>query len=205
MELYYAPGACSLAPHIVARELGLPLSLNRVDLATRRTADGRDYTTINPKGYVPALTLPDDDVLTEAAAILQYLVDQAPQAALAPAQGTLARYRFVEWLTFISSEIHKGFGPLWRAAISEESRAAAIEKLNQRFAYLDRHLASRTFLMGDGYTAADAYLFTVANWAAFLEVDLSAFSNLQAYLQRISARPAVQAALRAEGLLKEAA
>jgi glutathione S-transferase len=205
MELYYAPGACSLAPHIVARELGLPISLNKVDLGTRTTADGRDYTTVNPKGYVPALKLQEGEVLTEAAAILQYLVDQAPQAGLAPAPGTLARYRFVEWLTFISSEIHKGFGPLWNPATPEETRAATVEKLNQRFAYLDRHLAEQSFLLRDGFTAADAYLFTVASWATLLKVDLSSFANLQAYLKRVSARPAVQTALRAEGLLKEAA
>lgn len=205
MELHYAPGACSLAPHIVARELGLPVALKRVDLGTRRTEDGADFLAINPKGYVPALKLATGDVLTEVAALLQYLVDQAPQASLAPAQGTMSRYRFVEWLTFISSEMHKGFGPLWSPATPEATRTATVERLGHRFAYLDRHLATHPFLMGDGYTAADAYLFTVLSWASVLKVDLSPYRNLTAYLQRVGARPAVQDALRAEGLIKEAA
>ena len=205
MELYYAPGACSLAPHIVARELGLPVQLKRVDLAARKTEDGADFLAINPKGYVPALSLGTGDVLTEVATLLQYLVDQAPQANLAPAQGSMARYRFIEWLTFISSEIHKGFGPLWSPATPDATRAATVERLGTRFAHLDRHLATRPFLMGDGYTAADAYLFTVLSWASYLKVDLSPYPNLTNYLQRVAARPAVQDALRAEGLLKEAA
>jgi glutathione S-transferase len=204
MELYYAPGACSLAPHIVARELGLPLSLIKVDLGTRRAADGRDYTAVNPKGYVPALKI-NDEVLTEVAAVLQYLVDQAPEARLAPAHGTLARYRFIEWLTFISSEIHKGFGPLWNPATPEGGRFATIEKLNQRFSFLDQHFSTQPFLLQDGYSAADAYLFTVMSWAEFLKVDLSPFPSLEAYLARVADRPAVQAALHAEGILKKAA
>jgi glutathione S-transferase len=203
VKLYYAPGACSLAPHIISRELGLPVSLTRVDLGTRRTEDGRDYTSINPKGYVPALELEGGEVLTEAAAILQFLVDQAP--GLARAQGTLTRYRFIEWLTFISSEIHKGFGPHWNPATPEEARVATVGKLNQRFVYLDQHLSGRPFLLEEGFTAADAYLFTVVSWAGILKVDLTAFPHLEAYLRRVSARPAVQAALRAEGLVKEAA
>lgn len=206
MELYYAPGACSLAPHIVAREAGLPLALVRVDLATRRTEDGRDFKVINPKGYVPALGLPDDGgVLAEAAAILQYLVDQAPDAGLAPRFGTLERYRFVEWLTFVSSEIHKGFGPLWNPATPDAVRQAAVEKLGTRFAHLDAHLAGNAYLLGEAYSAADAYLFTVMGWAAYHKVDISAHPNLRAYLGRIAARPAVQAAMRAEGLLRDAA
>jgi glutathione S-transferase len=205
MELYYAPGACSLAPHIVARELGLPVTLQRVDLASRKTADGRDFVAVNPKGYVPALRLDDGEVLTEAAAILHYLVDKAPDAGLAPAHGTPGRYRFIEWLTFIATEIHKGFGPLWKPDTPEATRIATIERLNQRFEMLDRHFAERPSLMEQGFTAADAYLFTVVSWAQYLKVDLSAYPNLRTYLSRVSARPAVQAALRAEGLLKEAA
>jgi glutathione S-transferase len=205
MELFYAPAACSLAVHIVAREAGLLIALRKVDLKTHRTEDGRDYRSINPKGYVPAMRLENGEVLTEVAALLQYLADQAPQAGLAPAQGSLARYRFIEWLTFVSSEIHKGFGPLWSPATPDATRNAAIERLGQRFAHLDAHLADRPFLMGEGFTAADAYLFTVLNWAAFHKIDLSPYPKLQAYLKRISARPNVQKALQAEGLLKDAA
>lgn len=205
MELYYAPGACSLAPHIVARELGLSVSLNKVHLGTRKTEDGADFKTVNPKGYVPALKLEDGEVLTEVAAVLQYLTDRSHGSGLAPVPGGFARYRFVEWLTFISSEIHKGFGPLWSPTTPETTRRATIDKLAQRFAYLDQHLAGRSFLLGDGFTAADAYLFTVANWANILKVDLSPYPHLRTYLQRISSRPAVRAALREEGLLKDAA
>ena len=205
MDLYYTPGACSLAPHIVAREAGLPLNPVRVDLATRTTEDGRDFKAINPKRYVPALGLPEGGVLTEVAAILQYLVDRAPEAGLAPAAGTLARYRFVESLVFVSSEIHKGFGPLWNPATPDAVRQATVEKLQARFAHLDAHLAGDAYLLGDAYSAADAYLFTVMGWAAYHKVDISAHRNLQAYLGRIAARPAVQAAMKAEGILKEAA
>lgn len=205
MHLYYVPGACSLAPHIVAREVGMAVSPVKVDLATRLAEDGRPYAEVNPKGYVPALRLPGGEVLTEVAAVLQYLVDQAPDAALAPPPGTLARYRFVEWLTFISSEVHKGFGPLWNPAASTDVRTATVEKLGKRFAFLDAHLAGQPFLLGEAFTAADAYLFTVVSWAAYLKVDLTPFAHLRAFLDRVSSRPAVQAALRAEGLLKEAA
>jgi glutathione S-transferase len=189
----------------MARELGLPITLNKVDLATRKTEDGREFGAINPKGYVPALKLKSGEVLTEVASLLQYLADQAPQTSLAPAHGTLEHYRFIEWLTFISSEVHKGFGPLWNPATPEAMRKAAIEKLGQRFTYLDRLLEDQPFLMGEGFTAADAYLFTVVNWATYHNVDLTPYPNLQAFLGRVHARSAVQQALRAEGLLKEAA
>jgi glutathione S-transferase len=205
MKLYYSPGACSLAPHIVAREAGLPVSLEKVDLATRTTETGAAFQSINPKGYVPALALEDGGVLTEVAALLQYLADRAPQAALIPPHGTLERYRVIEWLTFISSEIHKGFGPLWSPGTPEATRAATLEKLSRRFALLDEHLAGRPYLTGDAFTVADAYLFTVVSWSPILSVDLAPFPNLRAYLQRIAARPAVRQALSAEGLLKEAA
>lgn len=205
MELYYSPGTCALAPHIVALELGLPITLTQIDLATRRTAAGRDFNAVNPKGYVPALRLASGEVLTEVAAVLQYLVDQVPAAGLAPPQGTLERYRFIEWLTFISSEIHKGFGPLWSAAAPKETRTAAVEKLGQRFAYLDRHLAYHPYLMSERFSAADAYLFTVMRWADYHQVDLTPFPHLQRYLVHVSARPAVQKALVEEGLLKQAA
>lgn len=205
MELYFVGGACSLAPHIVLNELGLPARLTKVDLGRGKTADGRDYKAINPKGYVPALQLDNGEVLTEAAAILQYLVDQAPNRGLAPVAGTFERYRFIEWLTFISSEIHKGFGPLWSPTIPAETRAATIEKLAKRFAYLDAHFAKNRFLMGETFTAADAYLYTVTNWANYHKVDLKPYPNLQAFQQRVASRPAVQAALETEGLLPKAA
>lgn len=205
MELYFVGGACSLAPHIVLNELGLPAKLTKVDLGQAKTADGRDYKAINPKGYVPALQLENGEVLTEAAAILQYLVDQAPNRGLAPVAGSFERYRFIEWLTFISSEIHKGFGPLWKPDTPEAFRKTTIDRLGTRFAYLDAHFAKSRFLMGETFTAADAYLFTVTNWANFHKLDLSPYPNLQAFQSRVAARPAVQAALETEGLLPKAA
>jgi glutathione S-transferase len=205
MELYYTSGACSLAVHIVARELELPITLNKVDLATHKTEDGREFWSINPKGYVPALKLKSGEVLTEVAALLQYLAEQAPQTGLAPAHGTFERYRFNEWLTFISSEIHKGFGPLWSPVTPEAMRQATIKKLGQRFTYVDHLLADQPYLMGESFTAADAYLFTVVNWATYHNVELTPYPSLQAFLGRVYARSAVQQALRAEGLLKEAA
>ncbi|MBM6581123.1 glutathione transferase GstA [Microvirga sp. BT689] len=205
MKLYYYPGACSLAPHIVAREAGIPLTLEKVDLANRTTETGASYLAINPKGYVPALGLQDNSVLTEASAIIQYLADSQTAADLAPANGTLERYRLLEWLGFISTEIHKGFGPLWNPATPDAVKTATKERLANRFAYLDEKLGSQPFLMGSKFTIADAYLFTVVNWTNFHGIDLSPFPNLQAFQARIAARPAVQQALEAEGLLKKAA
>jgi len=205
MKLYYAPGACSLAPHIVAREAGLPVTLVKVDLSKHLTETGEDFRAINPKGYVPAIALTDGSLLTEAAAIIQYLADRQPEAGLAPVNGTTERYRLIEWLTFISSEIHKGFGPLWNPATPETVKAATKERLAARFAYLDATLAKQPFLTGETFTIADAYLFTVVNWTNFHGIDLSPFPNLQAFQARIAGRPAVQQALEAEGLLKKAA
>ena len=205
MKLYYYPGACSLAPHIVAREAGIPLTLEKVDLANRTTETGANYLAINPKGYVPALGLEDNSVLTEASAIIQYLADSQSAAGLAPAAGTIERYRLLEWLGFISTEIHKGFGPLWNPATPDAVKTATKERLATRFAYLDEALGKQPFLMGDKFTIADAYLFTVVNWTNFHGIDLSPFPNLQAFQARVSARPAVQQALEAEGLLKQAA
>jgi glutathione S-transferase len=205
MKLYYYPGACSLAPHIVAREAGIPLTLEKVDLANRTTETGASYLAINPKGYVPALGLQDNSVLTEASAIIQYLADSQTAADLAPAAGTIERYRLLEWLGFISTEIHKGFGPLWNPATPDAVKAATKERLATRFAYLDEKLGSQSFLMDAKFTIADAYLFTVVNWTNFHGIDLSPFPNLQAFQARIAARPAVQQALEAEGLLKQAA
>lgn len=205
MKLYYYPGACSLAPHIVAREAGIALTLEKVDLANRTTETGANYLAVNPKGYVPALGLQDNSVLTEASAIIQYLADSQSKADLAPAHGSMERYRLIEWLGFISTEIHKGFGPLWNPATPDAVKAATKERLASRFAYLDEKLGSQPFLMGDTFTIADAYLFTVVNWTNFHAIDISPFPNLQAFQARIAARPAVQQALEAEGLVKKAA
>jgi glutathione S-transferase len=205
MKLYYAPGACSLAPHIVAREAGLKLDLDRLDFATRRTEAGEDFSAVNPKGYVPALRLDSGEVLTEVATLVQYLADQAPQSGLAPAAGTIERYRLQEWLTFVSTEIHKGFGPLWKPDTPEAMKDIVRANLAKRFAWLDGELAKRPYLTGERFTAADAYLFTVVNWTNFHAIDLAPYPNLKAFMDRVAARPAVREALQAEGLLKQAA
>jgi glutathione S-transferase len=202
LKLYYAPGACSLSVHIVTREAGVPCELEKVDLAAKRTERGEDYTKINPKGYVPALRLEDGSVLTEAGVCLQYVADLAPQTDLVPIAGTFARYRLMEWLNFISTEIHKTFGPMFDPSISNELRQRQIGLLGKRFGYLSEHLGSREHLMGEKFTAADAYLFTVLNWTHFLKIDISRWPTLQAFLKRVGARPAVQAAMKAEGLSK---
>ncbi len=204
MKLYYAPGACSLAPHIVAREAGITLDLEKVDLRTRTTASGRAFAEVNPKGYVPAIEVRDGEVMTEVSALIQYLADQAPQAGLMPAVGTPERYKTLEWIGFISTEIHKGFGPLWNPASPDDVKQAAKDKLFQRFAYVDQHLAGRSYLMGEQFTVADAYLFTVTNWTNFHGLSLAEYPNLAAFTGRVAARPKVQEALQAEGLLKAA-
>ena len=201
MKLFYTPGACSLAPHIILREAGLPVELVKVNLRDKTLDDGSDYRAINPKGSVPALQLADGQILSEAAVLVQYIADQAPQANLIAAAGTLERYRTQEWLNFISSEVHKGFSPLFDPSYPAEAKAIAIDRLQQRFALLDKHLASHTWLLGEHFSVADAYLFTVSNWAGFVQLDISAHSHVQAYVQRVAQRPAVQEALRAEGLL----
>jgi glutathione S-transferase len=205
MKLYYAPAACSLAPHIVAREAGLKIDLDKLDFATRKTEGGESFADVNPKGYVPALRLDNGEVLTEAATLVQYLADQAPQSGLAPANGTLERYRLQEWLTFVSTEIHKGFGPLWKPDTPDAMKDIVRANLAKRFAYLDEHFAKRPFLMGDRFTAADAYLFTVVNWTNVHKIDLKPYPNLKAFMDRVAARPAVRQAMQAEGLLKQAA
>lgn len=205
MKLYYAPGACSLAPHIVLHEIGARFDAEKVDLGAKRTASGEDFFAINPKGYVPALRLDNGEVFTEVAALLQYLADQSPQARLAPDNGTTERYRLIEWLTFVSTEIHKGFGPLFKPDTPEATKESVRATLAKRFAYLNDRLAGRSFLTGDRFTIADAYLFTVVNWTNFHAIDLSPYPNLQAFQERVAARPKVQQALRAEGLLKQAA
>lgn len=205
MKLYYAPAVCSLAVHIVAREAELPISLEKVDLTTHKTETGADFYAINPKGYVPAIELDNGELLTEVNAILQFLADQVSPSPLAPAYGTLDRIRLQEWLTFISSEIHKGFSPLWYPGTPLEVKQMTKEKLAARFAYLDEKLAGRAYLMGEQFTVADAYLFTIVNWVNFLNIDISAYQHLKAFQERIASRPKVREALRAEGLLKAAA
>jgi glutathione S-transferase len=201
MKLYYSPGACSLSPHIVAREAGIDLTLEKVDLATKKTASGADFSAINPKGYVPVLQLDGGEVLTEGPAIVQYLADRNPQSALAPANGTLARYRLQEWLGYINSELHKSYGPLFNPAVTAEARAERIAYLHKRYALIDKALAENTFLTGEQFSVADAYLFTVTNWASFLKVDLAAFPNLLAFQKRVAARKGVKAAMVEEGLI----
>ena len=201
MKLYYSPGACSLSPHIVALEAGLPLTTVRVDMKNKTTEAGDDYRAINPKGYVPLLELDDGVRLSEGPAIVQYLADLAPAAKLAPANGTFERYRLQEWLNFITSEIHKQFSPLFDGTMPEEAKEKFRKKLAGRFDWIAAQLEGRDYLMGS-FTVADAYLFTVLGWARYTGPDLARWPVLQAYMARIAARPHVQEALRAEGLLK---
>jgi glutathione S-transferase len=201
MKLYFSPGACSLSPHIVLLEAGLAFTSERVDLREKRTAGGEDYRAINPKGYVPALALDDGTLLTEGPAIVQYLADQAPQAQLLPAVGDVERYKVIGWLNYISTELHKNFSPLFNPAASEDMKAQARKMLALRLAHVAAALQERDFL-GTAFSVADAYLFTVLGWTDFLGFSLAEWPALQAYRARIAARPAVQQALREEGLIK---
>ncbi len=203
MKLYYSPGACSLSPHIVLREAGLGFDLEQVSLETKKTASGGDYTADNPKGYVPALILDDGQLLTEGPAIVQYLADLVPDKQLAPAAGTMERYRLMEWLNYISTELHKGFSPLFSAKAPEEWKLVAAETLGRRIALVAQRLETSNYLMGEKFTVADAYLFTVLGWARYVKFDLSPWPVLAGYQKRIAERPAVRAAMIAEGLLKE--
>jgi len=202
MKLYYSAGACSLAVHIALREVGAQFDLTAVNLAQHRTADGTDYYTISPRGYVPLLELDDGSRHTEGAALLQYVADLDPAQALIGRAGSTHRMSVIEWLTFVSTELHKGFGPLWYKDTPEATRQGAKDKLAKRFAELDARLAKQPYLAGD-YSVADAYAFTVLNWANVLSLPMTAYPNVLAYMERVAARPAVQAALRAEGLVKE--
>lgn len=202
MKLYYAKGACSLSPHIVAHELGIEIALERVDLGTKKTDAGRDYLSINPKGYVPALELDNGELLTEGPVIVQYLADKKPDAKLVPPTGTMERYRVQEMLGYINSEIHKTYSPLFNSKTTPELRKDREEYLLKRYALLEKALQGRRFLFGDQFTVADTYLFTVTNWAKLVNLDLSDFPNLAAFQKRVASRPAVQAAMRAEGLLR---
>lgn len=200
MKLFYTPGACSLSPHIVLCELGLPHELVKVDLATQKTEDGREFASINPKGYIPALLLDNGELLTEGPAIVQYLGDLQPAAGLMP-EGALLRARVQEWLTFIGTELHKSFTPLFKPKASVDWKAVGKNNVESRFAYLNEILSRQDYLTGSQFCVADAYLFTVINWTFFLQISLAPWPALAAYHQRIAARPSVQAAMRAEGLI----
>jgi glutathione S-transferase len=202
MKLFISPGACSLSPHIVLLEAGLAFTTEQVDLRKKVTAGGADYLAVNPKGYVPALDLGNGVVLTEGPAIVQYVADLAPAKKLAPPPGSLERYQLVEWLNFISAEIHKSFGPLFTPGASEDMKVSASANLVKRFGYIEQALAGRDYLLGAQFSVADAYLFTVANWAGVVHFDLAPYPRLRAHSARVAARPAVQQALRDEGLLK---
>jgi glutathione S-transferase len=205
MKLYYAPGACSLSPHIVARELGLPLELAKVNTKDKSIEGGGDYRKVNPRGYVPALELDDGQVLTEGPAIVQYLADRRPEAGLAPKWGSVERYRLLEWLNFLTSEVHKQFSPLFKPNTPEEYKAIARETLATRFDWLDAQLAGKDYLMGRSFTVADAYLFVLLGWGKPMQIDLARWPNLAAFHKRVGARPKVKEALQAEGLLAKAA
>jgi glutathione S-transferase len=202
MKLYYAKGACSLSPHIVLLEAGLPFTLEKVDIVSKKTSDGGDYLAINSKGAVPALQLDDGRVLTEGPAVVQYLADLKPQSGLAPLAGTFERYQLMEILNYITSEVHKSFGPLFNPKTPADWKASAIATLGKKFDWLSGFLSGKTYLMGNSFTVADAYLFTVLSWSGHVGLDLSKWPVLTAYHSRIAQRPKVQEALRAEGLLK---
>ena len=202
MKLYYSPGACSLSPHIALREAGLPFELVLTSTKTHKLQDGTDYYGINSKGYVPLLEFDDGQRLSEGPAIVQYIADQAPASGLAPANGTVERAKLQEWLNFITTELHKGFSPLFNPAMPEEAKAIFRAKLMDRFKWVDEQLAGKDFLMGERFSVTDGYLFTVSNWGGHVGVDLSGFATLAAYRARVAGRPAVVAAMKAEGLIK---
>jgi glutathione S-transferase len=201
MKLYFSPGACSLSPHIVLHEAGLAHTSEKVDLRTKQTAGGADFRSINPKGYVPALETDSGAILTEGPAIVQYLADLAPDKSLAPAQGTMERYQMISWLNFIATEIHKNYSPLFNPASSDEQKTNSLANLQHRYKHVNSTLDGRDYLGGEGFSVADVYLFVVTNWAGRVKLDLSAFPHLLAFQQRIASRPAVQQAMRAEGLI----
>lgn len=202
MKLYYSPGACSLSPHIALHEAGLAYEGILTPTKTHKTPDGTDFYTINPLGYVPFLVLDDGRTLHEGPAIVQYIADLVPEKNLAPANGTFERYKLLEWLTFIGTELHKSFSPLFAPGTPDEVKTSTKERLMVRLAWVDGELAGKDYLLGDAYSVADAYLFTVTNWARLVGVDISGFTNLGTYRARVGARPAVVAAMKAEGLIK---
>lgn len=200
MKLFYSPGACSLSPHIVLREAGVDVALERVDLKAKKTERGVDFTTINPKGQVPTLQLESGEILTEGPVIVQYISDLNPAAGLTGAPGSMTRWRVLEWLNHITSELHKGFSPLFRPNTPDAYKEIARANLAAKFDALDAHMAGRSYLTGEAFTAADAYLFTVMNWGRFTRIDIARWPTLAAYHARVAARPKVQEALAAEGL-----
>ena len=200
MKLYYSPGACSLAPHIVLNELGSSYEMEKVDLAAKKTETGADFTAVNDKGYVPTLDLGKGEILTEVSTILQYLADKAGNSGLLPNFGTMDRYRAMETLNFVASELHKGIGGLFNPSMPEEGKKAIIERLQRRLAWLDQQLANKPYLLGESYSVADAYAFTVLGWTKHVGIDLSPYAHIVAYMDRVGSRPAVQAALKKEGL-----
>ena len=202
MKLYYSPGACSLSPHIVLKEAGLSFNLVKVDVRAKTLDDGSDYLKVNPKGQVPALSFDNGDMLTEGSVIVQMIADKVPEKNLAPANGTIDRYKLQEWLNFIGTELHKSFGPLFQPALSDDTKQFFKDRILGKFKYIDGALAGKDYLMGKQFTVPDAYLFTMLAWADRMKIDLSGFTNLMAYKTRVAARPKVQEALSAEGLLK---
>jgi glutathione S-transferase len=204
MKLYYSPSACSLSPHIALREAGLAFEPVLASTKSHKLQDGTDYYSINPLGYVPMLELDDGTRLREGPAIVQYIADQVPTKNLAPANGTLPRYRLQEWLTFIGTEIHKTFSPLFNPAMPEEGKQISRERLASRFKFVDGELKGKNYLMGDHFTVADGYLFVVTRWAKPMNIDLTPFPNLRAHHERVAARPAVREAMEFEGLLNQA-
>lgn len=205
MKLYYSPGACSLAPNILMHEAGIPVELERVDNKNKTTKSGENFWDVNPKGVVPVLKLDDGQKLTEAVAILLYLADKKPESGLLPKHGTMDYYRMLEWLNFVSSEIHKQFTPLFKDGTPDEYKPIAKKNLIAAFAHLDKHLAGKQFLVGDKLSVADIYLCVVSNWARFQDIDIAQWPNLKAFQTAMRARPGVQEAMKAEGLIKAAA
>jgi glutathione S-transferase len=204
MKLYYSPGACSLAPHIALEESGLSYEAIAAPTKTHQLPDGSDYYKVNPLGYVPLLVLDEERQLREAAVILQFIADLVPTKNLAPANGTFERAKLQEWLNFIATEVHKGFSPLFNPATPSDYKTIVIEKLQQRLQFIDQELAGKSYLMGEQFSVADAYLFTVSNWARLVKVDISSYENLLAYRARLSQRPAFISAMQAEGIYKPA-
>jgi glutathione S-transferase len=202
MKLYYAPGACSLASHIVLQETGLPFEIDKLNTANMTTSSGEDFAKINPKGYVPTLEMNDGSILTEGSAILQYIADQNPDSGLAPKAGTMERYRLQEWLNYIATEIHKSYSPLFSKTTPEETKINVRNMLTKRLGFIEDQLVKKLFLTGDGFTVADAYLFVVLNWSGRVGYDLSQFPKITEYISRIAKRPGVVAAMKAEGLIK---
>jgi len=202
MKLYFAPGACSLSPHIVLREAGYDFELEQVNNQEKKTKSGKDYWGINAKGQVPVLELDNGERITEGPVVVQYLADQKPSSGLAPANGTMERVRVQEWLNFITSEIHKSFGPIFRPTTPDAFKEISKENLGKRFDWIDKQLAGKQYLTGDKFTVADAYLFTVLRWTTRVNIDLAKWPNLKAYFDRVGARPKVQEAMKAEGLIQ---